>query len=289
MKKKLFLVLSVVLVASLLFFLTLIIFSFKNVDKGALQIAANVKSKVFLDGQQIGETPLCKCEQEQTIPVGSYEIKIEPIDTKFEAYTTRADINGGVLTVIDRTFLPGSLSSTYILTLEKINETKPELFISTLPDGAIVNINGNLLGATPFKSVDLKAAEHEVEILKQGFAKKTIRLKTINGHRLIVKVQLGTTDSESISIKNDTDTATTSAKTTPTPEITQTSPKGKITILETPNGFLRVRSGAGTNFDEVTRVRTGESFNIISEENGWYKILANGKEGFVSGDFVEKD
>ena len=127
MKRKLLLGLSIILVASGLFLLALIIFSFKNVGKGALQVTANIKSKVFLDGKYIGDTQLCKCNQNETIPTGNYELRIEPLDTTYSAYTARVKINGGVLTAVDRTFLPSSLASAYILTLEKLNITKPEI------------------------------------------------------------------------------------------------------------------------------------------------------------------
>ena len=190
MKRKLLLVLSIFLVASGLFLLTLIIFSFRNVGKGALQVTANIKSKVFLDGKYIGDTQLCKCDQNQTIPVGDYEIRVEPQDTTYSSFTTRVKINGGVLTAVDRTFLPGSLASSYTLTLEKSGSSKPELIITTIPDGAMITIDSNPLGASPYKTDSLSASEHEIEIQKQGFAKKTIRLKTINGHRLNVKTQL---------------------------------------------------------------------------------------------------
>lgn len=285
MKRKFLLVLSVFLVASGLFLLTLIVYSFRNVDKGALKVTANIKSKVFLNGQQIGETPVCKCEQGDTISVGDYEIRVEPEDTTYPAYTVRAKVNGGVLTVVDRTFLPGSLASSYVLTLEKTTDKKPELLVTTIPDGAMVTIDNNPLGATPFKSVSLGPSEHSVEIQKQGFAKKTIRLKTINQHRLIVKAQLGIDDgSLQIDVPKN-ETASPSATLTPKP-LGETNKKVKI--LETPNGFLRVRSGAGTTFGEVARVNTGEIFDVLEEESGWYKIeTEGGKEGWVSGDFAE--
>lgn len=285
MKRKILLVLSIFLVATGLFLLTLIIFSFRNIDKGALQVTSNIKSRVFLNGQDIGETPLCKCEQDSTINVGDYEIRIEPEDASFPAYTTRANINGGVLTAVDRTFLPDSLASSYTLTLEKINSDKAELIITTIPDGAMVTIDGNPISATPFKSDSLSAGEHEVEIQKQGFAKKTIRLKTVNEHRLVVSAQLGTEGDESIGLP-EAQTASPSATISIAPD--ENEDGQKIKILQTPNGFLRVRSGPGTGFDEVARVETGDTYDVLEEDGGWYKIkTSNGEEGWISGDFAE--
>lgn len=49
---------------------------------------------------------------------------------------------------------------------------------------------------------------------------------------------------------------------------------------------LRVRSGPGTNFEQIGSLNSGDSFGIVSEENGWYGIHFNGQTGYVSGDFV---
>ncbi len=41
-------------------FLAVVWYVNKDPGKGALQVTASPKSAVFLDGRQIGETPLCK-------------------------------------------------------------------------------------------------------------------------------------------------------------------------------------------------------------------------------------
>lgn len=287
MKRKILLTLSIFLVALGLFLLTLIIFSFKNVDRGGLQISSNVESRVYLDGKEIGKTPLCKCEKEDTISTGNYEIKLEPIDKSYPIFTTRAKINGGVSTVIDRTFLPDSLASSYTLTLEKIGPDKSELIVNSLPEGAIVTIDGSPLDATPFKSTTLKVGEHEIEIQKRAFAKKTIRVKTTASYRLIVDAQLGTENSEGIGINSESQEATKSAEVNL--DQTPVEKKVQIKITSTPNGFLRVRSGSGTTFEEVARVNTGETFEVMEEENGWYKITtADGIEGWIISDYTEE-
>lgn len=287
MKRKLLLGLSIILVASGLFLLAFIIFSFKNVGKGALQVTSNMKSKVFLDGKYVGDAPLCKCDQKETIPTGSYELRIEPADTTYSAYTTRIKINGGVLTAVDRTFLPSSLASAYILTLEKSNAKKPEVIVTTIPDGAMVTIDSVPLGATPYKSDSLSSSEHEIEIQKQGFAKKTIRIKTVEGHRLTVKAQLGAEGNAGELLQPTKTDSKQDADTKPTPTISAVS---KITILDTPNGFLRVRSEPGTANSEIGRVKPGEIYDVLKEENGWYQITLSDKtQGWVSSQFASKN
>lgn len=262
-----------------------VLFSFKNVEKGALQVTANIKSKVFLNGNLIGDTQLCKCNQNDTLQAGEYNIRIEPYDTTYTAYTARIRVNGGVLTAIDRTFLPGSLASSYVLTLEKSQSQKGELVITTIPEGAMVTIDSIATGATPLTNDKLSISEHELEIQKQGFAKKTIRIRTVEGHKLIVNATLGTEgDGTEISL-TPTPSVVPTGSITPSPSV-----KSTVTILDTPNGFLRVRSGAGTTFSEVTRVDSGKTFELLDESEGWFQIQVDtNTTGWISSQFAEKN
>ena len=66
----------------------------------------------------------------------------------------------------------------------------------------------------------------------------------------------------------------------------KTSPK-KIQILSTPTGTLNVRSGPGQNYPILGKVSPGESYALLGESNGWYKIKA-GVTGWVSGQYAKK-
>lgn len=283
MKRRLLLGLSIILVASGIFLLVRVVYNFRTVGKGGLQITSNVRGKAFLNGKLIGELPIRKTTQDETLPTGNYEIRVEPEDTTLTAYTARVDINDGVLTAIDKTFLPGSLGSASILTLENATIQKPQIEITTIPDGALITIDSVAVGTSPYKSDSISASEHEVEIQKEGFAKKTIRVRTVERHVLVVSASLGTGDIGTVKIASPTPTIELSI--TPSPVVT----KGSVTILQTPNGFLRVRSGAGTSFGEVARVKTGETYDIIEEQNGWYQIEADGKTGWVTSQYVKKN
>lgn len=46
----------------------------------------------------------------------------------------------------------------------------------------------------------------------------------------------------------------------------------KVKILTTPTGYLRVRSGPGTSYSEVARVNPGETYELLEEKTGWSKI-----------------
>ena len=63
----------------------------------------------------------------------------------------------------------------------------------------------------------------------------------------------------------------------------------QVKILPTGVGFLRVRSGPGTSFDEIAKVTPGEEYAVLEEKSGWYKIpLADGREGWVTGRWARK-
>jgi len=286
MARKLLFLLAVVLITAGLFLFAKVLDSFKNPGKGALQITTNVKSKVFLNGIDIGTAPFCKCTESETIKAGIYDLRIEPENTALAAFSTKVSINGGVLTAVERTFLPGAYASASILTLEKITTEKPELVITSLPDQAIVTVDSAAKGITPFQANDLSDSEHELKITKDGFQEKTLQIQLRNNHRLIVELYLGTQASDEELKKEVTEEEpkeTTEGEVIN--EVTQ-----KITILDTPNGFLRVRSGAGTNFPEITRVNTGEEFDLLSEDSGWVEIQVDeNTTGWISSEFTQKN
>ncbi|WP_255258126.1 SH3 domain-containing protein, partial [Bacillus sp. AFS018417] len=50
---------------------------------------------------------------------------------------------------------------------------------------------------------------------------------------------------------------------------------------------LRVRSAANTNSTVLGNLKQGEKITVLGKENGWAKIAYNGKEGYVSLEFVK--
>lgn len=286
MRRNLLLVLAIVLILVGLFLLVKVIQTISPKGQGALQVAANIKSKVYLDDKLLGEAPVCKCEQNNTILQGEYTVKIVPDDTQFTPFVVRIKIEPGLLTHVERTFLPGSLASAYVLTLEKTGTKEPQLFVGTIPDSAMVTIDNNPGGTTPLTLDSISESEHEIEIQKEGFAKKTIRVRTIPEHKLLISAYLGTESAENMEINESTSP-------TPTTEPDQEDEEEKLTaenqieINETQVGFLRVRSTPSTAGRELTRVEPGEIFTYTETQNGWYKInLPDGTSGWVSGSYV---
>jgi thiol-disulfide isomerase/thioredoxin len=53
-----------------------------------------------------------------------------------------------------------------------------------------------------------------------------------------------------------------------------------------PTSNLSVRSGAGAQFDEIGLITPNMVFVVMGEENGWYVINYNGRDAYVSGEYV---
>ena len=50
---------------------------------------------------------------------------------------------------------------------------------------------------------------------------------------------------------------------------------------------LNVRSGPNTNSSIIAKLKKGTVINLLSKSGNWYKTKVNGKEGWVSGDYVK--
>lgn len=51
---------------------------------------------------------------------------------------------------------------------------------------------------------------------------------------------------------------------------------------------LNVRSGPGTNYSIQTKVKRGTVLDLLEQKGNWYKTKVNGREGWVSGDYITK-
>lgn len=280
MKRRLLMVVAIILILAGMFLLVRIAANtLIPRGKGALQVTSNIKAQVILDNKVLGATPLCKCEQNETLLQGVYELKIIPEDKSVQPFMARVRINSGVLTAVERTFLPGSYASSYILTLEKTNSSDPEIFIASIPDGALVLLDGKEEGITPLTLKSISSSEHELEIQKQGFSKKTIRVRAVPSYKLVLNVILGTQGASD----------ETSEPLTPLPSPSPTSTaQTLVTIKNTPVGFLRVRENPSTAAKEIGRVNPGETFELIEENASWFKIKLEDGEGWVSKTYSEK-
>jgi hypothetical protein len=222
---------------------------FKGGGQAALQISSTPAATVFIDGSQVGITPFF----DKKIAAGEHTIKLVPEASKGQlvSWEGKVSLAPNIMTVISRTLGPSeALSSGKILSLEKIaKKNVSSLAVVSIPDRAVVKINGEPRGFTPTLVEDLAAGDYQVVVSATGYEEKTVSARTVTGYKLTVTVQLAKKGKEvkeasPSAEKKETETTptpTTAAKTktTPTPSVE----KPYVLIKDTPTGWLRVRMG----------------------------------------------
>lgn len=249
----------------------------QNLGRGALQVTSSPQSQVYLNGQLIGQTPLCKCEEKDMIPIGNHRIRLIPKEGNSKPYDEQIVINKSTLTVVDRTF--GDAQSGSIITLTPLSNKKDtELMVISFPDKTNVFLDNSQKGTTPVLLKDVIESDHELKLTKDGYSDKTLRIRTTSGFRL----------KSIVFLSPNINTATASSQfTLPTPQ----APKApKVTVLDTPTGFLRVREDSSLSSSEIGRVSPGDSLELVSEKEGWFEIkMKDGKTGWISSQYAKKE
>lgn len=151
----------------LLIILFLLIFTSCLSSKGKLSVESFPNnSEVYLNGEYIGNTPL-----EKNINIGSYKIEVKY--SGYKTYEKEIKILRGKETIV-------------IANLEK---TKGSLTVKTEPEGATVFIDGKNCGLTPVEITDLETGNHEIIIIKEGFA-QIIKSIEIGEETLVIEEKL---------------------------------------------------------------------------------------------------
>lgn len=272
---------------------------FSKEGPGALQISSTPKGTVFLNGTQVGITPYFDDE----IEAGEYTVKLVPEATQDDlvSWEGKVQVTSNILTVINRELASDeSSSSGEILSLEKIGKKDlSSLSVVSVPDQAVVKINGEPKGFAPVLVEDLTPGDYQVVISAPGYQERTVSAHTVAGYKLTVNVKLaqsveGIEEEEAVKGEGEEEgeegeeVATPTPKPSPGPDVTPPD-KPYIKVKDTPTGWLRVRMEPSISSTEAARINPGEMYPYLDEEeSGWYKIeYKEGEEGWVSGTYVE--
>lgn len=255
-------------------------------QKGALQVTSSPISKVYLNNEYIGVTPLCKCQASDMVVPGDYTIRLVPIDTELQEFQEKITVSQGVLTVVDRQFGKNGQSEGSIISLTPLSDSsKTQLLVVSFPQGATISLDDQNIGKTPLLYNDPTVSDHDLKVSKDGYNDKEIRIHTPSGYKLTVAAYLSTNTTGL-----NTATSSSSAATNPSIPTATPTPKNSITILDTPTGFLHVRENPSVTAKEVGQATPGKSYPLVDEQNGWYKItLEDGTAGWVSSQYAKKD
>ncbi len=262
---------------------------------GALQVFATPRATVFVDGNQVGITPYMN----DKIKAGEYTVKLVPEATidSLASWEGKVNLIPGILTVVNRTLgVSETASSGEIINLERIGrKDKSALAVISIPDQAVVKVDGDPKGFTPLTIDDLEPGDYEVVISSAGYEDRQVSAHAVGGYKLIINAQLaqkieGIEEATPSGELEEGANATPSVSPTPTSKIEVTPPpKPYVKVKETPTGFLRVRLGPSTSATETAQIKPGEMYPYLNEEeNGWLKIeYEKNKEGWVSGVYVD--
>ena len=238
--------------------------------KAAIKIDASPEATVFINGKEVGKTPY---EEQKTKP-GDIDLRLVPDGVGLSAWERRLTVVSSTQVIIQKEFNAElEKESSRILYLEKSGaKGKAGLVLASLPDGASVSIDGQMRGFAPLNLEDVGGGEHKITLTLPGYRGEEIIAKTVAGFRLVVEAKLARqegTEEEKVEAEKATET--------------------KITINDTPTGWLRVRMEPSASATEAAKVDPGDEFVLLEEEGGWYKIeYEEGKEGWISGSYATK-
>ncbi len=259
--------------------------------QAGLQVSSNPPATVFLDEKEMGMTP----NEWQNLKPGEITLKLVPqaTATTYFPWETKIKLINGMMAVVNREFgETESASAGEVMTVEKIADKKSaSLAIISIPDSAVVTLNNETKGFTPVSLDSLTGGNFEVRVSANGYKERMVRVKLVDGYKLMVNVKLAEEEKEDGEGEEEEEAEVTG---TPTPKAevtpkTTPPPRPYVLIEETPTGWLRVRMEPSTTATEAAKVNPGEMYSLLDEESGWYKIeYEEDEEGWISGQYAEK-
>lgn len=278
MKKVWMIVISAISLA-LLGMATLFLIGYFKPKPGGILVNTNPASSVFINGNLVGKTPY-----EGTFKVEEVVVKLVPEsgDKNYLPYEAKVSLVSGVKTVVRREFgETEDTSSGEIISFEKEEGKGISLVVVSTPDNAQVSIDGTPKGFAPYKISTISPGEHQVSVKAVGFTERVLTINTVTGYRLSIITNLAKEEVKTQDVAGG-----------------KTEVKTFVEILETPTGFLRVRTGPGGAGSEIHQVKPGEKYPFLEEDadTGWFKIqiqekapgLPEGIVGWVSNEFSKK-
>lgn len=270
--------------------------------KGGVKVTSNQISDIYLDAKNIGTTPLSNSPLE----VKKYQLRIVPQDPSFAPEETQVKLFPGFETTVDWLFgKTKDDSSGYIFEAENAHKRDAsELEITTDPDNVPININGENKGFSPLVVDSLPVGDYQLGLQAPGYNESNRSVRLMKGKRLLVTVKLARKPLD-IAATAPTLAPLPAPVTTPrptprpTPKLTtstssssavlgkSTAKKPYIEVLDTPTGFLRVRSKPAADGDILGQLNVGETvpYGGTTTDN-WFKIVFGAtSSAWVSGQY----
>lgn len=278
--------------------------AFWNSTAGLQVLTPDVPASLFLDGQYLEKTPFIRKDFEPK----TYTLRIVPDDPNLVEYQTSLTLHKGTLSVV--TWKPGTRPETsggVTYELEKLPGNQTQLSLITIPDRALVSVDGGSSDFAPVIIENITPGDHTFSVTMPSYESQEHTVQTIEGYRLNATVKLAqlavSEVASSVPSATDSATATSSATLTATPSAAVSATKSATASLSAgittqalikPTNFfqdgkevLRVRDSASAGGETVGFAEVGQRYPYLGEtEAGWRKIMFEGQEAWVSGNYV---
>jgi hypothetical protein len=244
---------------------------------GGIRIETTPVSSVYINGNLVGETPY-----QNSYKAGKIILRLVPLGSvqNLVPFETPITLVSGIETVVGRNFgTTEENSSGYVISFEKTGMDTSGFVAISQPVNAQVLVDGVSRGFTPYDISVIAPAMHTITIKSPGYTDFSMTVRTLNGYRLTFYAKLKTGDTQgSEQVQDSQETGKT------------------VQILDTPTGYLRVRSQPGKLGEEIAQVKPGESYPYLDFDvaTGWIEIqyqapktgLPSGIVGWISGDYA---
>lgn len=256
----------------------------KNPTAG-LKIETLPESQVFIDNKEYGSTPF-----EQMFSPGEVMLKLVPKGSQpdLKPYQAKLKLSDNVFTVVRRDFGESDVSSAgESITLLPVSGISSSLSLVSDPDSASVLIDNQPQGFTPLSLDSITAGSHQVDISAPGFKTRTVSIKIVSGLKAQIVVKLSASGPAAVF-------PSVGGGSSPEPASASAQVASNVIILSTPTGFLRVRSAPSRDASEVTRVKPGETYQLLEKQSGWVLIKlidpdSSTTSGWVSSEYVKSE
>lgn len=225
-------------------------------------------SQVYIDNKMVGTTPY----RSQKIRSGEISLRLVPQSSDFDFgfYDTKLFLLQNTESVLKIDFGKDDEKTNLELITFEQKEGESGMRIVTLPQGAKITLDKTEGFVSPHIFSEIKAGEHSVEIVHDGYESKKINVKTYDDFQLVLYAELS---KSSVVVPPSLETK-----------------EPWVEILPTPLGFLRVREEATINSSEVGRVEPGNKYKLIvnDEVEDWLMIeYEEDKKGWITTQYAK--
>ena len=248
---------------------------------GEIHIIATPEASVFINNAAMGKTPY-----KAKMKADEYIVKLIPDGeaSQTASWQGKVKVNGNTLTYVNRELGTSDITSAgeiFSVTPAQSGANKSgtgEISIESEPNGVIVYLDNDEKGVSSLVLHDVPKGDHEISVYMPNFLRRTQKVNVVAGYRVNAAFGLAIDQVQQKTITPSNSEATSSAA----------IKKSMIVVKDTPTGWLRVRTAPTLGASESARINIGESYVLLDEQDGWYKIQMKDSMGWVSSVYTDK-